>query len=130
MLKVNNKDTRATLIEVVLVFLLLILNIFRTFFDASFVHIEHVFVSRGFTWANMNSKNENCWKLTFCCQFFSLFFSFVNFIRKFPFCSLDIFCTFFGPKLIFQNFKYTFWFFADMSCLSAISHSHNFFGCN
>ena len=49
MLKVNNKDTRTTLINVVLVPLLLTLNIFRTFFDVSIADLEHVFFCWDFT---------------------------------------------------------------------------------
>ena len=43
MLKVNNKDTRTTLINVVLVPLLLTLNIFRTFFDVSIADLSMYF---------------------------------------------------------------------------------------
>ena len=40
MLKVNNNDTRTTLIDIVLVSLMLTLNIFRTFSDVSIVDLN------------------------------------------------------------------------------------------
>ena len=44
MLKVNNNDIKTTLIDIFLVYLLLTLNIFQTFFDVSIVGFEHGFV--------------------------------------------------------------------------------------
>ena len=44
MFKVNNKNTRTTL-DVILVFLLLTLNIFHTFFNVSIVNFELVNVN-------------------------------------------------------------------------------------
>ena len=48
-LKVNNNDTRTTLIDIVLVSLMLTLNIFRTFSDVSIVDFDHGFVCLEFT---------------------------------------------------------------------------------
>ena len=124
MLKINNNDTRTRLIDIFLVSLLQILNIFCAFFDVSIVDFKHGFVYCEFTWTNMNYKNENCWKVTFYCQLFRCIFH-LNILIKFSFCSLDISGTFFSPKLIFQNFKYPFCFFAYISCSNIISHRQN-----
>ena len=102
MLKVNNNDTRTTLIDIVLVSLMLTLNIFRTFSDVSIVDFDHGFVCLEFTWTNMNSKNENSWKVTFSCQFFFCCIFHLKILRKFSFCSLGISGTFFSPNLFFK----------------------------
>ena len=102
MLKVNNNDTRTTLIDIVLVSLMLTLNIFRTFSDVSIVDFDHGFVCLEFTWTNMNSKNENSWKVTFSCQFFFFCIFHLKILRKFSFCSLGISGTFFSPNLFFK----------------------------
>ena len=49
MLKINNNDTRTSLIDIFLVPLFLILNIFCAFFDISIVDFEHGFVYCKFT---------------------------------------------------------------------------------
>ena len=120
MLKVNNEGTKAMLFDVILVSLWLILNIFCIF-------SAYLFAGSLLEWIwTLKMKTVENWKLMFSCQ---LHFPFLNF-KKVSILFTNISCTFFSGKLIFQNLRYTFWFFADMPCLSAFSHSHNFMGCN
>ena len=102
--KINNNDTRTSLIDIFLVPLFLILNIFCAFFDVSIVDFEHGFVYCKFTWTNMNYKNENCWKVTFHFQLFRCNFS-LEYFKKVFILFTGYLWHFFSPQNIFSKFQ-------------------------